>query len=140
MLTILNLLELIKESPEIIAEMSHEIKSDSFLENSGYELPLGSKCIFSVMEDERRGFWINIVEGNNEIKLLQFQAGREGDDDIKTYCLDKEYFLDQYTIESGGYLSSECVISTMDTKVEECFYEYDVVESIKQSKRVYMEN
>jgi hypothetical protein len=130
MITVSSLLKLIEKSPTKIANMSLNIKTDSFLENGGYEIPLGSECIFSVMQDSRRGFWINIVEDHNEIKLLQLQAGREGDDDVKTYCFDKEYFSDMYETKEAGGFSEYCIIATLDTKIDKEFYGYDIIETI----------
>ena len=61
------------------------------------------KTVFNVMQDSRRGFWINKVwseqESDENLVLIQFMFNREGDDHIDTFIINKELLLNNINVE-----------------------------------------
>lgn len=65
--------------------------------------------IFNVMQDGRRGMWVNQVYNDKyEPALIQFMFNREGDDNIFNFIIDKDYFVDNLDYELiANYMTEE---------------------------------
>lgn len=68
-----------------------------------YWSQLIEKTVFNVMQDSRRGFWINKVwseyESDENLVLIQFMFNREGDDHIDTFIINKELLVNNINVE-----------------------------------------
>ena len=67
--------------------------------------------IYSYKYDNRRGVWINKFV-DKDLKIVQICAGREGDDAIMTFVIDKKWFFDFLKLNNSELLQRDRCFNT----------------------------
>lgn len=88
--------DLLEKYPDRVDSMLvHEFKAEYLFASRSYTtLSNDAVSIFAYCHDNRRGIWINKFTHDGEVKCIQVNAGREGDDACATICLDITWLHD----------------------------------------------
>lgn len=71
-----------------------------YIFDASYETYTQCTTMYNYCYDGRRGIWINVFYEGDEVKCVQVNAGREGDDACATICLDNEWL--KFLAETEG--------------------------------------
>lgn len=115
---------LAKYQDEVESMLAGNFKGEYLFESGPYAITVnGAASIYAYCHDGRRGIWINKFVEGGEVKCVQVNAGREGDDACATMCMDKDWLAsiaDDYdTVVDISEYGSIVYLDSLDEDISE---------------------
>ncbi len=108
-----------------------------------YWSQLIEKTVFNVMQDGRRGFWINKVwlehESDENLVLIQFMFNREGDDHIDTFIINKDLLVNNIDVELLANCMDEDEITDFINSLNEVNLDVELSDSCLELVNAWLE-